>query len=62
LDDERGHPHTLRHSFAVNCILHGVPITVLKEWLGHRDITKTLIYTQILAHDSRAFMEQVSFN
>jgi integrase len=62
LNDERGHPHTLRHSFAVNCIMHQVPITVLREWLGHRDITKTLIYTQILAHDSRTFMENVAFN
>jgi integrase len=61
IDDERCHPHTFRHSFAVNCILHGVPVTVLREWLGHRDITKTLIYTQILAHDSRVFMEQVQF-
>ncbi|MCG2722288.1 MAG: site-specific integrase [Thermodesulfovibrionales bacterium] len=61
IQDERCHPHTFRHSFAVNCILHGVPVTVLREWLGHRDITKTLIYTQILAHDSRVFMEQVRF-
>jgi len=61
IKDERSHPHTFRHSFAVNCILHGVPITVLRDWLGHRDITKTLIYTQILAHDSRVFMDQVAF-
>jgi site-specific recombinase XerD len=38
-----------------------VPITVLKEWLGHRDITKTLIYTRILAQDTRAFMDKVRF-
>ena len=60
--DLDGHPHTFRHSFAVNCISHQVPITVLREWLGHRDITQTLIYTQILAQDSRAFMETVAFN
>lgn len=61
IEDERAHPHTFRHSFAINCIQQGVPITVLKEWLGHRDITKTLIYTQILAHDTRVFMENVRF-
>lgn len=61
INDNRSHPHTFRHSFAVNCILHGVPVTVLREWLGHRDITKTLIYTKILAHDSRVFMDQVAF-
>ena len=61
LDDDRGHPHTFRHSFAINCIIQGVPVTVLREWLGHRDITKTLMYTQILAYDSRVFMENVKF-
>jgi len=61
LNDERGHPHTFRHSFAINCIIQTVPVTVLREWLGHRDITKTLIYTQILAQDSRVFMDSVKF-
>jgi integrase len=61
IDDKRAHPHTFRHSFAINCIQQGAPITVLKEWLGHRDITKTLIYTQILAHDTRIFMENIRF-
>jgi integrase/recombinase XerD len=61
LNDGRDHPHTFRHSFAINCIIQSVPVTVLREWLGHRDITKTLIYTQILAQDSRVFMENVRF-
>ena len=61
LNDDRSHPHTFRHSFAINCIIQSVPVTVLREWLGHRDITKTLIYTQILAQDSRVFMENVRF-
>lgn len=61
LNDDRSHPHTFRHSFAINCIMQSVPVTILREWLGHRDITKTLIYTQILAQDSRVFMEKVRF-
>ena len=59
INDERAHPHTFRHSFAINCLLQGVPITVLQEWLGHRDINKTLIYTKILAQDSRSFLENM---
>lgn len=59
--DERAHPHTWRHSFAVNCVTQGVPVTVLKEFLGHRDITKTLIYTAILAQDTRVFIDNVRF-
>lgn len=59
ITDERCHPHTFRHSFAINCLLQGVPITVLQEWLGHRDIMKTLIYTKILAQDSRKFIDNI---
>lgn len=61
ITDSRAHPHTWRHTFAVNCIVQNVPITVLREWLGHRDITKTLIYTQILAQDTKVFMDGVRF-
>ena len=61
ITDDRSHPHTLRHAYSINCILQGVPVTVLQHWLGHRDITKTIIYTQILAQDTRAFMENVRF-
>jgi integrase len=61
ISDERCHPHTWRHAFGINCIIQGTPITVLREWLGHRDITKTLIYTQILAQDTKVFMDNVKF-
>lgn len=61
IDDSRCHPHTFRHAFCVNCIMQGVPVTVLRDWVGHRDITKTLIYTQILAQDTRVFMDGVRF-
>ena len=59
--DDRCHPHTLRHSFAVNCVLQGVPVLVLNELLGHSQIENTLIYTKVLASDSRPFLEKVSF-
>ncbi len=61
INDNRAHPHTFRHSFAINCLIQGTPITVLKEWLGHRDIGSTLVYTQILGQDTRAFMDGVRF-
>lgn len=61
IDRQRSHPHIFRHSFAINCILSGVPVLVLKSWLGHRDINDTLIYTQILARDTKEFINQVNF-
>lgn len=60
-DDERCHPHTFRHSFAINCLLNGVPVTVLQSWLGHRNIANTLIYLKALSLDSRQFIDQVQF-
>jgi integrase len=39
------HFHTLRHSFASHLALKGVPITVIKELLGHSSIAVTQIYS-----------------
>jgi site-specific recombinase XerD len=61
IDDDRAHPHTFRHSFAVNCVRGGVPVLVLNEWLGHANVENTLVYTKVLAADSRQFYERVEF-
>ncbi|MCC6026200.1 MAG: tyrosine-type recombinase/integrase [Caldimicrobium sp.] len=60
-DTKRAHPHVLRHSFAIYALSSGIPITVVRSWLGHRNITSTLIYTQALAQDTRRFFEMVEF-
>lgn len=39
--------HGLRHSFASNLALAGVPIAVLQKLMGHQDIQTTMIYTHI---------------
>ena len=61
LYDDRSHPHTFRHSFAVHCVLNNVPLIVLNSWLGHADIRNTLIYAQIVARDTREFYEQIQW-
>ncbi len=58
---DRAHPHTFRHSFAVHCVLSGVPLPVLKKWLGHSSISRTMIYCQVLASDTRGFYEAMTF-
>lgn len=45
-------PHTLRHSYAVNHLLHGQQITNIKRWLGHTDLRTTEIYLQVLGRDT----------
>lgn len=40
--------HSLRHTFATNCIENGVDMVVLQKWLGHSSITMTIDrYTHI---------------
>lgn len=37
-------PHTLRHTFACQSLLAGVPLTSIKEALGHSSLSTTQIY------------------
>lgn len=47
------HYHSLRHSFASNLVKKGVPITDIKELLGHADISTSLIYSHITVDSLR---------
>lgn len=58
---DRAHPHTLRHSFAIACVLARVPVLVLAEWLGHASLEATLVYTKVLCADSRRYLGDVDF-
>jgi len=60
-DDERTHPHTFRHSFAVHHVLNGTPVLVLNELLGHTNIESTLVYTRVLAQDARIYVDRVEY-
>ena len=43
-------PHSLRHAFVSALLSHGVPITDVAQWLGHRNITPHTRYTGIWCH------------
>jgi type 1 fimbriae regulatory protein FimB/type 1 fimbriae regulatory protein FimE len=41
------HPHMLRHSCGFDMTERQIPTRFIQEWLGHRDIRSTVIYTEM---------------
>ena len=45
--EKRYSPHSFRHSIAVHMLESGVPLPVIKVFLGHSSITSTMIYATV---------------
>ncbi|MCR5321696.1 MAG: site-specific integrase [Lachnospiraceae bacterium] len=41
---EKVHPHLWRHSRAMHLYQHGMELTLISQWLGHKQLTTTLVY------------------
>lgn len=54
--------HTFRHSFAIHLLLHGRPLKIVSQFLGHKSIESTEIYTNVLTVDGGHFLEGVDFH
>ena len=47
-------PKGLRHSFAVTALQGGVPITMVRRWLGHARLSTTEIYADAIGPEEQA--------
>jgi integrase len=46
--------HDLRHTFGTVCAAKGIPLTTIKEWMGHAHLATTEIYTAFYPQDADA--------
>ena len=53
--------HDLRHTFGTQMAAAGVPMRTLMEWMGHRDLTTTLIYADFAPNPHEAELVQTAF-
>lgn len=54
-------PHTFRHSFGVNAVLHFTPLKILQSWMGHSSLASTEVYAKVLFSDSFEFAKRISW-
>ena len=47
IDPARAHPHAFRHTYGRNCVLRGIPLPVLQQWLGHQSLADTQRYVEL---------------
>ena len=51
-------PKGLRHGFGVRGALAGIPISLIRDWMGHADIETTAIYLNIRDEEERELIKR----
>ena len=59
---EHVHPHLWRHSRAMHLYQHGMDLTLISQWLGHKNYTTTLVYAYADTEAKRKAIERAMAN
>lgn len=59
---EKIHPHIFRHSRAMHLYQHGMDLTLVSQWLGHANLSSTLVYAYADTEMKRAAIEKATGN
>lgn len=54
-------PHSFRHTFATTCLNNGVPVTTVKDWMGHSRVAMTMKYYHKIASKTDQLIRRVAF-
>lgn len=54
----RATPTGIRHGFAVECAVRGIPLTTIQTLLGHKRIETTRIYLGVMGEEARALVSR----
>lgn len=54
-------PRALRHAFGADAAVKSISLTLIKKWMGHRDIRTTEIYTSLVGKEERAQAKKTWF-
>lgn len=51
-------PKGLRHGFGIACAENNVPVSLIKQWLGHASIETTIIYLNAVGKEEQNFAKR----
>ena len=60
MNEEYSGPHTLGHTFASMKVQRGVSLRQVQEWLGHKNLNTTQLYTHPDRVDAHKAVEATS--